>query len=193
MSLTNQQARGLIRKAVKRVPVGESITHLNIMPMMDMMTILLVAFIGQSTADQIPLPTGFQASDSVTQEVLPEQTTVLFVTKNEIVVGTGANQATVVPIKDGRVADPDQPPAQVKIDKLAKFLGGWRKKIEEQQVNEGKKPDPQPAIFIVADKDTPYSLLYGVLLSSRAAPANYQHFHLVTSSAAEIEVLEPPE
>jgi hypothetical protein len=41
------EARSMIRKAVKRVPEGEEIRHLNIMPMMDMMTILLVAFISQ--------------------------------------------------------------------------------------------------------------------------------------------------
>jgi ADP-ribose pyrophosphatase YjhB (NUDIX family) len=45
MSFTTREARGIIRKAVGRVPEGEEVRHLNIMPMMDMMTILLVAFI----------------------------------------------------------------------------------------------------------------------------------------------------
>ena len=45
MSFTQREARRIIRKAVGRVPEGEEIRHLNIMPMMDMMTILLVAFI----------------------------------------------------------------------------------------------------------------------------------------------------
>ena len=35
---TPAEARSMVRKAVKRVPEGEEIRHLNIMPMMDMMT-----------------------------------------------------------------------------------------------------------------------------------------------------------
>ena len=48
MSFTQREARRIVRKAVGRVPEGEEIRHLNIMPMMDMMTILLVAFIFQA-------------------------------------------------------------------------------------------------------------------------------------------------
>ena len=47
--ITRREARALIRKAVKRVPEGEEIRHLNIMPMMDIMTILLVAFLFQAS------------------------------------------------------------------------------------------------------------------------------------------------
>src|SRR5258706_296080 len=50
MSFTQREARRIIRKAVGRVPEGEEIRHLNIVPMMDMMTILLVAFIYQAAA-----------------------------------------------------------------------------------------------------------------------------------------------
>ena len=46
--ISKHEARSIIRKAVSRVPEGEEIRHLNIMPMMDMMTILLVAMIFQS-------------------------------------------------------------------------------------------------------------------------------------------------
>jgi biopolymer transport protein ExbD len=63
VSFTQREARRIIRKAVSRVPEGEEIRHLNIMPMMDMMTILLVAFIFQAsvsasalTASSVTLP-----------------------------------------------------------------------------------------------------------------------------------------
>ena len=55
MSFTQREARKLIRKAVARVPEGEEIRHLNIMPMMDMMTILLVAFIFQAATSATAL------------------------------------------------------------------------------------------------------------------------------------------
>ena len=73
MSFTARQARAIIRKAVKRVPEGEDVRHLNIMPMMDMMTVLLVAFIFQAqvtttaaSASQVNLP------PLVNEEPLPE-------------------------------------------------------------------------------------------------------------------------
>ena len=58
MSITKHEARSIIRKGVKRVPEGEAIRHLNIMPMMDMMTILLVAFIFQMATSALELTAG---------------------------------------------------------------------------------------------------------------------------------------
>src|SRR5207344_2759015 len=58
VSFTQREARTMVRKAVKRVPEGESIRHLNIMPMMDMMTILLVAFIYQAAVSATQLTAG---------------------------------------------------------------------------------------------------------------------------------------
>ena len=58
MSFSQREARALVRKAVARVPEGESIRHLNIMPMMDMMTILLVAFIFQMATSALELTAG---------------------------------------------------------------------------------------------------------------------------------------
>ena len=72
MSFTQREARRIIRKAVGRVPEGEEIRHLNIMPMMDMMTILLVAFIFQAAVS----PTALMAQSvklpqSMNEEPLP--------------------------------------------------------------------------------------------------------------------------
>ena len=58
VSFTQREARRIIRKAVGRVPEGEEIRHLNIMPMMDMMTILLVAFIFQAATSATALTAG---------------------------------------------------------------------------------------------------------------------------------------
>ena len=73
MSFTQREARGLIRKAVARVPEGEAIRHLNIMPMMDMMTILLVAFIFQMATSALELTAGTVALPSTdTDAPVPE-------------------------------------------------------------------------------------------------------------------------
>ena len=76
MSFTQREARRLIRKAVGRVPEGEEIRHLNIMPMMDMMTILLVAFIYQAAVSATQLLAGtVSLPRSLTADELPEDAT----------------------------------------------------------------------------------------------------------------------
>jgi biopolymer transport protein ExbD len=87
MSFTQREARALIRKAVNRVPEGESIRHLNIMPMMDMMTILLVAFIFQMANSALELQAGtVQLPSTSTDAPLPEKAWTLIITPNGIVV-----------------------------------------------------------------------------------------------------------
>src|SRR5512139_2942465 len=84
---TQREARNLIRKAIKRVPEGESIRHLNIMPMMDMMTILLVAFIFQMATSALELTAGTVALPSTaTDAPVPEKAWTLIITPTGIVV-----------------------------------------------------------------------------------------------------------
>ena len=92
MSFTQREARSLVRKAVKRVPEGEEIRHLNIMPMMDMMTILLVAFIFQlavsateALANQVSIPKTLSDQD------LPERAATLVITT--VVALSGSSSA----------------------------------------------------------------------------------------------------
>ena len=87
MSFTQREARRIIRKAVSRVPEGEEIRHLNIMPMMDMMTILLVAFIFQAATSATALTAGtVTLPRSLTDDELPEGAATLIITRNGIVV-----------------------------------------------------------------------------------------------------------
>src|SRR6185503_15243102 len=87
MSFTQREARGLIRKAVKRVPEGESIRHLNIMPMMDMMTILLVAFIFQMATSALELTAGsVDLPRTTTDAPMPEKAWILIITPQGITV-----------------------------------------------------------------------------------------------------------
>src|ERR1700749_4831887 len=86
MSFTQREARKLIRKAVGRVPEGEDIRHLNIMPMMDMMTILLVAVIFQAAASSTIDAAAVSLPKSLSDDDVPENAVTLIITKNSIVV-----------------------------------------------------------------------------------------------------------
>src|SRR5687768_18296566 len=87
MSFTQREARRIIRKAIGRVPEGEEIRHLNIMPMMDMMTILLVAFIFQAATSATALTAGaVTLPRSLSDDALPEGAATLIITKTGIVV-----------------------------------------------------------------------------------------------------------
>src|SRR5690349_24038303 len=87
MSFTQREARALVRKAVARVPEGESIRHLNIMPMMDMMTILLVAFIFQMATSAIELTAGtVQLPRTEADAKVPEKAWTVVLTTSGIVI-----------------------------------------------------------------------------------------------------------
>src|SRR5579885_3582681 len=109
MSISHKEARSLIRKAKRRVPEGESITHLNITAMMDMMTILLVFMIKSATSSastmnlrDVALP------QSSTQLAPPEESVVVTIAKSAILV----EGEPVVAVKDGDVDPADKTEGQ---------------------------------------------------------------------------------
>lgn len=181
MSISQQQVRAIVRKAVQRVPEGEEISHLNIMPMMDMMTILLVAFIYQVstgaeaiTAGNVDLPV------SSSQEAMPEASTVVIITTEAIVV----EDQEIVAVRDGDVDASQKSGGRAgwKIDKLSKFLGALRRTNDEDQRAKGQEPSKVPELMIIADRTTPFRLLLSVLYSAKEKEAGYKRFRLVTLS-----------
>lgn len=185
MSFTQREARGLIRKAVGRVPEGEEIRHLNIMPMMDMMTILLVAFIFQAatsatalTANAVSLP------KSLTSDELPEGASTLIITKTGIVV----EGKSIVSVNNGDVdASEKEGGAQgIKIPRLTNFLAALH--AQEDQIRRSKPgydPSKQtpPELLIIADRTTPYRLLLEVMFSAKQKEAGYKHFRLIVQKS----------
>jgi biopolymer transport protein ExbD len=178
MSFTAREARGVIRKAVKRVPEGEEIRVLNIVPMMDMMTILLVTFIFQAsvtatalTANQVQLPR------SLTEEPLPEGASTLIITPTGIVVeGKG-----IVDVRDGDVDASEKEGGALgdKIPKLTNYLGNLRLiEIQKAQAQGRKLPDV-PELLVIADQATPFRLLYMVMNSAKQKEAGYKRFRLI--------------
>jgi biopolymer transport protein ExbD len=179
VSISVQEARSIIRKAVKRVPEGENITHLNIMPMMDMMTILLVAFIFQVatgaeaiTASSVELPL------STSQEAMPEAATVVIITGEAIVV----EDQEVVAVRNGDVdaAQKKGGRAGFEIIKLTQFLGALRQSNDAELRSHGKEPARIPELMIIGDRTTPYRLLLSVMFSAKQKESGYKRFRLIT-------------
>jgi len=192
MSISIQEARKIIRKAVKRVPEGEAIRHLNIMPMMDMMTMLLVAFIFQvSTGAEAIQAASVQLPDSVFQEEMPESSTVVIITDKAIVI----EGKVVAAVRNGDVDASAKAGGATgrQILKLSKFLAALRREHERALKAEGKKPPPVPELMIVADRMTPFRLLFEVMYSARVGEraeevdgGEYSRFRFVTLKGAEV-------
>jgi len=181
MGFTQREARGLIRKAVNRVPEGESIRHLNIMPMMDMMTILLVAFIFQMATSSLELVAGTTPKTEA-DAPLPEQTWMLVITQNGIVVEGNDTAKTIVPVINGDVdpADKEGGLNGMQIPKLTQYLTQLRTLEQDAQKRAGIDPAtaPAPEMLLIADRMTPYRLLIEVMLSASKGPG-YKHFRMI--------------
>jgi biopolymer transport protein ExbD len=180
MSFTQREARGLIRKAVNRVPEGESIRHLNIMPMMDMMTILLVAFIFQMATSALELEAGtVQLPSASTDAPLPEKAWTLVITPTGIVV----EGKSIVSVNNGDVdaSEKEGGSLGIKIPRLSNFLASLRQEEIKQLQRSGIDPAkaPPPEILIIADRTIPYRLLIEVMFSAKAKEAGYKHFRLI--------------
>jgi len=189
MSFTPREARRIVRKAVGRVPEGEEIRHLNIVPMMDMMTILLVAFIYQAavsatqlTAATVSLPRSLSDDD------LPEGASTVIITRNGIVVSAGKEAKSIVSVSNGDVdaAEKEGGTTGVKIPRLTSFLSALHHEEDAaRQRQPGFDPSttPPPELLIIADRTTPYRLLIEVLFSAKQKEAGYKHFRLIVQKS----------
>ncbi len=188
MSFTQREARRIIRKAVGRVPEGEEIRHLNIMPMMDMMTILLVAFIFQAATSATALTAGsVQLPRALSDDEIPEGAATLIITRTGIVV----EGKSIVAVANGDVdaAEKEGGSLGVKIPRLTNFLAALRQQEEAQ-----KRADPSydpakappPELMIIADRTTPYRLLLQVMYSAKQKEAGYKRFRLIVQKSFPI-------
>ncbi len=179
MSFTQREARGLIRKAVARVPEGESIRHLNIMPMMDMMTILLVAFIFQAAVSATALAAQtVSLPHAINEEPLPEELSTLIIARTEIllegdpVASIGANGMVDASEKAGSARSYQIPKLTAALDELR------RENIANAQ-KEGREPPTIPELLIIADRTTQFRVLFDVLFSAKELPAGFKRFRLL--------------
>jgi len=189
MSFTQREARRIVRKAVGRVPEGEEIRHLNIMPMMDMMTILLVAFIYQAAVSATQLTAGtVSLPKSLSDDDLPEGASTVIITKTGIVVSAGKEAKSIVSVSNGDVdpAEKEGGTTGIKIPRLTNFLAALH---HEEDVTRQSQPGfdpataPSPELMIIADRTTPYRLLIEVLFSAKQKEAGYKHFRLIVQKS----------
>jgi biopolymer transport protein ExbD len=177
---TQREARTLVRKAVARVPEGESIRHLNIMPMMDMMTILLVAFIFQistSTLDVIAGKVSMPTAD--VDAPLPDKSWTLVITPTGVVV----EGETIVPVLNGDVDPGEKEGGSLgrKIPRLTNYLANLRGQELKSLQLQGSDPNKakEPELLVIADRTTPYNLLVEVMFSAKQKEAGFKHFRLI--------------
>jgi biopolymer transport protein ExbD len=189
MSFTQREARSLIRKAVGRVPEGETIRHLNIMPMMDMMTILLVAFIYQAAVSATQLTAGtVSLPKSLSDDDLPEGASTVIITRTGIVVTAGKEAKSIVSVSNGDVdpAEREGGTTGIKIPRLTNFLSALHHEEDAARARQpGYDPNTAPAaeLLIIADRTTPYRLLIEVLFSAKQKEAGYKHFRLIVQKS----------
>ena len=185
MSFTQRETRRIIRKAIGRVPEGEEIRHLNIMPMMDMMTILLVAFIFQAATSATALTAGsVSLPKSLSNDELPEGASTLIITKTGIVV----EGKSIVSVNSGDVdaAEKEGGAQGIKIPRLTNFLAALH---AQEEALHRQKPGYDPAkatppeLLIIADRTTPYRLLLQVMFSAKQKEAGYKHFRLIVQKS----------
>jgi biopolymer transport protein ExbD len=178
VSFSAREMRGIVRKAVGRVPEGEEIRHLNIMPMMDMMTILLVAFIFQAsvsasalTASSVTLPR------SMSEEPLPEDASTLIITPTALVL----EGEEIVAVRGGQVdaGEKEGGARGYKITKLTRVLSGLRAIETQNALDKGREPPKVPELLIIADRTTPFRLLFDVIYSAKEKEAGYKRFRLI--------------
>jgi len=184
VSFTQRETRRIIRKAVGRVPEGEEIRHLNIMPMMDMMTILLVAFIFQAANATTALTDTVSLPKALSDDELPEGASTLIITRNGIVV----EGKSIVSVSQGDVdaAEKEGGSLGIKIPRLTNFLAALRQEEEaKHRLKPGYDPAkaPPPELMIIADRTTPYRLLLQVMFSAKQKEAGYKHFRLIVQKS----------
>src|SRR5882724_6446478 len=162
MSFTQREARSIIRKAVGRVPEREEIRHLNIMPMMDMMTILLVAVIYQAAVSATQLTAGtVSLPKSLSDDDLPEGASTVIITRNGVVVSAGKEAKSIVSVSNGDVdaAEKEGGATGIKIPRLTNFLAALHHEEEaarQHQLGYDPATAPAPELLIIADRTTPY-------------------------------------
>ena len=174
------EGKRAIRAFARRLAEPEVVKELNITPMMDMMTIILVFLLKSfsSSAGAIKFDANLKLPASSTQLAAREAISVTL-TKNVVLVEGDA----IAPISQGRV-DPN-----VKRDgengyyitPLVEVLEKHHRR--EQKVAELTGDEFDSQLMVVADSGTPYRLLTEVLYS--CGQAGYQNYRLVVLKANE--------
>jgi biopolymer transport protein ExbD len=172
--LSRLRGKKAIRSFARKVADHEGIRELNITPMMDMMTIILVFLLKSvtSTAAQTTQDANLVLAPSTTHMVA-KQAIQVTITKRVILVEGEA----VAPINNGRI-DPAQKRDGENGFYITSLVGTLQKLSgRERKVAELTSGKFESELMIVADRNTPYRLLTEILYS--CGQAGYQNYRLL--------------
>lgn len=174
MSISVREARSIIRKAKRRVPEHESVSHLNLTAMMDMMSILLV-FMIKSMATQTSAMTikDITLPNSSTKAPPPEEAVMITIARSAILV----EGDPVVEVLNGDVPPSEKTQGKygIEIGKLKEILTKHHTRIKKLSAGQGVE-DPRE-VTIIADMETPYRLLASVMYS--AGQAEFAQYRMI--------------
>ncbi len=170
------EAKKLYRKLKRRVPEEEDIGYLNITPMLDMMTIILVFFLKSfsMSVENISITDEMMPPVS-TSEVKPHQAVEITITRNAILV----EDETVAAVKRGEVDSSIKRDGQsgYLINPLHTILAKHTTRLQKIEKMTGGKMPFKGELVLVADQTTPYRLISEVLYT--AGQAEYGKYRLL--------------
>jgi len=154
----------------KRHKAGNLIEGLNLTAMMDMMTIILVFLIKQfaSAPENIQVNDQMMPPKSTTTAAI-QPTVTVFISKEDIMV----DYKSVVKLQGGKVVGSDAGSA---LAPVLEVLTAKRRLAEELAKRGGSPFDG--TLMVVADENTTYDLLSGVLL--QAGRAGFSSYRMIT-------------
>lgn len=165
MASVRMEARKRYRLMAKRLPEPDPVSHLNITPMMDMMTILLLFFLKNFSVSGQVQPSEEMMPPKSNSKVKSKTTLQITITKKAILVEDKA----VAAVKKGEVDSSLKRDGQsgfliMPLEELLKKHATRLKKLEKMKYTkfEGE-------VVIIADQNTPYRLLSEVLYSAGQA------------------------
>ncbi|HEY0710459.1 MAG TPA: biopolymer transporter ExbD [Polyangia bacterium] len=178
--MSRLQGKKAIRSFARKLAEPETIRELNITPMMDMMTIILVFLLKNfsGTTSMLAQDENLQLPPSKTQLAVKEAVPVMITKRMIMVEGVAA-----APVNNGRVdanlkPDGDNGYAiQPIIDILTKIQN------RERRVAELSGGNFESELQVIADKSTPYRLLTEVLYS--CGQAGYSNYRLIVLKTGE--------
>ena len=166
------EGKKAIRSFARKLEEPEVIKDLNITPMMDMMTIILVFLLKSfsASASTITFDQNLQVPRSVTQ-LKPKLAVSVTITKKVILVEGDA----VAPVNSGRVDPTVKRDGEngYYITPLVEILEKHAKREKKVAELTGQKFEAQ--LMVVSDQTTPYRLLTEIIYScGQAGYANYR-------------------
>ena len=179
-NLSRLKGKKAVRSFARKLADPETIRELNITPMMDLMTIILVFLLKNftGTTSLITMDENLQVPPSSTLLRAKEAVPVTITKKVVIIEGQA-----VAPINNGKVDSSLKPDGEngYLIQPIADILN--RIAVRERKVAEYSDGKFESELMVVADRSTPYRLLTEVLYS--CGQAGYSNYRLVVLSTAE--------